>query len=344
MPRVPKLAVAAVALAVVPWSACSSDAPGSSGTTTTTTSKSAPTDCATTASPGRVEVDLRVDGRDRRYVRYVPEDLDPNRPVPLVMDLPAYAPASMEEAFSGFTRPDEDGRVLAEELGAVVVTPEPAGGDGSLLAWNLTDQTGPAWPDDHAFLARVAAEIRSELCVDEDRTLVMGFAIGGTMAAQAVCRGTLPATVLATVAGLYDPPSCPDGESVTVISFHGTSDRFVSYEGGIGTGVADLGLGPETTAGLVPLVDQLAGAEPASAAWAERNGCDATPEDTTEGRVTHRSWTGCDDGVTVDLYTIEGGEHTWPGSNGMGEFEALLGPVSDDVDANEHIAAALVPT
>lgn len=48
-------------------------------------------------------------GRRRSYVRYVPTDLEATEPVPVVVDLTAYSPASLQESFSGFTLPDEDG-------------------------------------------------------------------------------------------------------------------------------------------------------------------------------------------------------------------------------------------
>ena len=42
-------------------------------------------------------------------------------------------------------------------------------------------------------------------------------------------------------------------------------------------------------------------------------------------------------GADVVLYVIDGGEHTWPGSNGMAALTDLLGPVSNAVVANDVI-------
>ena len=37
------------------------------------------------------------------------------------------------------------------------------------------------------------------------------------------------------------------------------------------------------------------------------------------------------------LWLYAGGEHTWPGSTGMGAVTNLLGPVSDTIDATDLI-------
>ena len=80
------------------------------------------------------------------------------------------------------------------------------------------------------------------------------------------------------------------------------------------------------------------GALDSSTAWAERDGCEAKPVEKPAGDgagpgVTRRVWPGCDDGLDVELFEIDGGEHTWPGSVGMAAYEGLLGPVSTEIDA-----------
>ena len=48
--------------------------------------------------------------------------------------------------------------------------------------------------------------------------------------------------------------------------------------------------------------------------WASRNGCGGSPSTYfDEGDVTCEEWTGCDDGATVRLCTVDGGGHQWPG-------------------------------
>ena len=320
--------------------ACSGADDGAApGTTAPDAPPSAPTGtagCAADApAPGRTVETLTVDGAERSYVRYVPTT-EADGPRPLVVDLTAYSPADLQERISGFTLPDADGAVKADEVGAVVVTPEPVGGAGELRTWNLTDQ--PGWADDDVYLADVLDEVAAEACLAPGRTLVMGFAIGGVMASRLACTMADDVALLATVAGLDDPPDCTPSRPVPVLAVQGTADRFLPFEGGVGTGPAGLPLSEETTAGLVGVVTRRGPAPETAAAWAARNGCadEAAEEDLGEG-ATRTTWTDCDDDASVELVAIEGGEHTWPGSTTMDDLVPLLGPVSDAVVANDLI-------
>ncbi len=286
-------------------------------------------------SPGRTVVTVVSDERERTYIRYVPSGLDPSQPAPLVLDVTAYAPASIEEAFSGFTRPDADGSVKADEVGAIVVTPEPVNGAGALLTWNFVGT--PGWTDDQRFVTDVLDDVEADACIDTDRVLAMGFAIGGVFASITACGQADRIAVLVTVAGLYSPDGCRPSEPLPVLSFHGTGDRFVPFDGGVGPGAGGLGLSAETTTGLVFMASR-PGAVASSQAWADHAGCaDGPTDDLKFPGVMRTAWSRCDDGADVELYVIDGGEHTWPGSNGMAAYEGLLGPVSDAVVANDVI-------
>lgn len=305
-------------------------------------STSAPSTAASSAgcraeplAPGRTEVTVRSGGRDRTYIRYVPEGLATGDPAPLVVDFPAYAPASLEESFSGFTKPDKTGAVKADDVGAVVVTPEPVNGAGALLTWNYVGT--PGWTDDQLFVTDLLDHVEDTACVDPDRVLATGFAVGAVFASITACEQAERFAALATVSGLYSPVGCNPTKALPVLSFHGTGDRFIPFDGSVGSGAADLGLSAETTSGLVFMASRT-GARASSAAWADHDGCrmDAEDEPVADG-VTREIWSGCDSASTVELYVIDGGEHTWPGSNGMAALEGLLGPVSDDIVATDVI-------
>ncbi len=342
-------AVLATAALVV---GCSSDAQDADSASSNPVETSAPADTSAPAegdtaptgsagcdaapvAPGRSVESVASGGVDRSYVRYVPIT-DEDGPRPLVVDLTAYSPADLEERISGFTLPGADGTVKADEVGAVVVTPEPVGGAGELLTWNLTDQ--PGWADDDLFLADVLDHVAADTCLAEGRTLVMGFAIGGVMASRLACAMADDITLLATVAGLDDPPGCDPARPVPVLALQGTADRFLPADGGVGTGAAGLPLSPETSAGLVGVVTRRGPAVETAEAWAARNGCAADPAEEQVGEgAALRSWESCDGDATVELVTIDGGEHTWPGSTTMDDLTGLLGPVSDAVVANDLI-------
>jgi len=340
-----------LALLVVLASACSSgssDVSGRSSSTSTTRPGSTTTGSTADPSPtsplsagcdanaalpaGRSVVTLGSGATARSYVRYVPTGIDPTKPSPLIIDFTAYSPASMEEAFSGWTTPNADGKVKADEVGAVVVTPEPVNGKG-LLTWNVDHTKG--WTDDQRFVTEVLDDVQHDMCISLDRVLASGFAIGGVMASAVACEQPERISVLATVSGLWDPPTCSSARATPVISFHGTGDHFLPFDGGVGDHVGQLGLSGETSTGLAAMASR-PGALASSEAWAKRDGCDAKATDhaVTKG-VTRKVWIGCTDGADVELYVIDGGSHTWPGSNGMANYESLLGPVSDAVSATD---------
>ncbi len=272
---------------------------------------------------------------ERTYLRYIPAGLDRETPAPLILDLTAYSPASIEEGFSGFTTKAADGTVTADEEGIVVITPEPTNGAGALLTWNYVGTEG--WTDDQTFMSDLLDQVEASSCIDTSRVFIAGFAVGGVFGSIVACTDADRFAALATVSGLYDPEDCDPSKPLPVISFHGTGDRFVPFDGGIGSGPSGLGLSPETIEGLTFMASR-DGALASSAGWAAHNGCDPEPvQSPAADGVTLHEWAGCDDGAAVDLYEIEGGEHTWPGSTGMDAYTDLLGPVSDKVMATDLI-------
>jgi polyhydroxybutyrate depolymerase len=313
--------------------ACSGD--DGAGGATGVASDPSPGCEAAPAAAGRSEVLLESGGQTRRYVLYVPAGLEDGQPAPLVLDVPAYSPAELEEQFSELTTPREDGTVKADEVGAVVVTPDPIGGDGFLRTWNFTGDA-PGYPDDQLFFADVLADVGERTCIDRNRVLATGFAVGGVMAAIVACNPDFGIAALATVSGPYDPPSCAREAPLPVVAFHGTADPLLPFDGGAGPNVPLLGLTPATIAGLVGIVPDLVGARGSVRAWAERDGCAAEPETTAIGTgVTRESWRDCAAGGAVDLYVIEDAGHTWPGSRGMDDLVSLLGPTTAAVEATD---------
>lgn len=274
-------------------------------------------------------------GDERTYSRYVPAGLDPEAPAPLVLDLAAYSPASQEEAFSGFTTPDRDGEVKADDVGAIVITPEPVNGAGALRTWNYKNI--PWWTDDQLFISDLLDDVEGAACIDTDRILVMGFAVGGVFASIVACEHADRFAALVTVSGLYSGDDCRPERPLPVLSFHGTADEFIPFDGGVGDGAGGLGLSDETAGGLL-FMGVRPGTQESSQAWADHNRCVGPPtSETVSVGVTSQTWQGCANDAGVELYVIAGGGHTWPGSVGMVPFEELLGPVDRSVVANDVI-------
>ena len=72
--------------------------------------------------------------------------------------------------------------------------------------------------------------------------------------------------------------------------------------------------------------------------WAQSDGC-AAPAHLTQltASVRRLHYDGCQGGSTVELYVVDGGGHTWPGSEFSKLSESVLGPTTSEIDANQII-------
>lgn len=311
--------VLGVVLALFAAACSGSDGAGDAAPTTTTSTTEATTTTTTmvTGSDGcggpapapdgdrLVRATIESSGGSRAYMVYVPEGYEPDVPAPV-----AYV-------FHGATSNKEQQLVYsrypshAEADGALLVLPDAL---GTPTRWS---PFGPAFAgvegvDDLAFFDDLSAAVEGGFCVDPERVLVTGMSSGGFMAAAVACtRSDRVAAAGPVTATVWAEAVCASAEPVAYAYFHGTADPVVPYEGGANSP------GP---------------VEETSQAWADQNGCDPTPVDERVGtEVVHRAWSGCD--ATTDLYIVEGGGHTWPGSIPR----ERSGPTTDDIDATEII-------
>lgn len=240
-----------------------------------------------TATLGDSSEMVLVDGVARTYVLHVPTAYDGASLTPLVVDFHGIgATGAKERASSPYpAKLDAEGVLMAFPDGLK----GPAG-----TAWNV----GPccvADVDDVAFARALVAQVRTRACVDPARVYAVGVLTGGGMAHYLGCHA---ADVFAAVApAAFDllaenVDDCTPPRVVSVVSFRGTADARVPYQGG-----------PSSLVPGMPLT--FLGAQATFEKWANIDGCSgsASPAD-ADGCS---AYSGCADGAEVILCTKQGG-------------------------------------
>jgi polyhydroxybutyrate depolymerase len=255
---------------------------------------------------------IQAGGVERSYLLHLPASRGAGRPVPLLL---VFHGAGGEGAgiasHAGLTGP-------ATGRGYALVYP-----DGVGRRWNDGRGAGGG-QDDVEFIRILLDSLGRELPVDPKRIYATGISNGAGLTYRLACD--LPG-IFAAIAPVAGAPAaaieerCAATRPVSVISFQGTRDPLMPYEGGL----------VSTRRG------QVLSAQRSAALFAEVNGCTlpaavtAEPDTVKDGtRVRRSAYGGCREGREVVLYTIEGGGHTWPGGPPVGR---LVGRVSRDLDA-----------
>lgn len=276
-----------------------------------------PSGCHGRGAAGTATVELHVANHERLVIVHVPAGETNTTPLPLVLNLHgSESNAHQEELLTGMdATADRDRFVVAYPQGLI----EESRG----YAWNVPGEpltTGAFAPknaaDDVGFLTQLPALLASRYCLDLRRVYVTGISGGGRMASQLACDAPSTFAAVAPVAGLRYPGPCRGSRAVPVLAFHGTADPIDPYRGH--------GLAYWTYS--VPVAAQR---------WAIHERC-APATVTHERGATLRAYTRCAQGSAVELYSLAGAGHEWPGGPPLPPaFTRVLGPQSNAVDAND---------
>ena len=179
----------------------------------------------------------------------------------------------------------------------------------------------------------------AEQCIDTSRVYATGLSNGAFMSSVLACTMADRFVAVAPVAGLIHPKTCAPARPIPVLAFHGTADPILLFNGGVGGRLNEvLGKGGDVTedTSTVPEPDLNGPGYPAAAQeWATANGCtgDPTDEDLTK-TVLERTWT-CPADAPVEFMIVDGGGHSWPGSEFSQKVEKIVGPTDMSIDADE---------
>jgi polyhydroxybutyrate depolymerase len=328
-------------VSIVALASCSSDdaddsAQAEPATSATTATTAGPGEGDAVPSPGCGASDagavdeerrtLTVAGAERLYLLTVPPAHDGRTPLPLLLDFHGLAEGA--EVHTQMSRFGD----LARQEGFVVAFPH---GQGDPVGWNVN---APPPPNaDLQFVDQLLETLERDLCIDTSRVYAAGLSFGAIMSSFLACQRADTFAAVAPVAGITRSEDCSPARPVPVVAFHGTEDPILLFNGGVGeipgiTGQAEPG-GTTTT---TPPADLDGPGYPATVAdWADANGCDPEPTDTTvSDDVLHRVYD-CPEGQDVEFYILTGGGHVWPGSEFSRSIEQIVGYTTFDIDATE---------
>ncbi|MBI1948704.1 MAG: hypothetical protein HYS27_23660 [Deltaproteobacteria bacterium] len=198
--------------------------------------------------------------------------------------------------------------------------------------------------DDVAFLSQLLDVVAAEHGGNVEHVFATGISNGGDMSHRLACELAERIDAVVPVGAPVVVEPCEPSRPVPVKILHGTADPCALYDGG------------EVCGGCwTQAIEEITGSEakddsdtfpcqavPEQAAgWRARNGCaDVETRSTADGAATCVQFgDGCA-GAEVELCTIEGAGHTWPGTDygctpGTSFCDAYIdavGPTSDDLD------------
>ncbi|MDR3418265.1 MAG: hypothetical protein P4L83_18990 [Nevskia sp.] len=240
-----------------------------------------------------------VDGRQVVYV--VPDPApSPSMPLMIVLDYLGGNPTFMADLI-------EAGKHAA--AGEVLAFPAHESG-----SWNNGLPSNTNTKVDIDFLTDVIDDATANLPVDGSRIFMTGYSEGGFMANLFACtRPDLLAGFGMVGAEQLQPTVCETGTSLKMMSFHGTSDVYVPYNG-----LGEVESAPATL-GI----------------WEKINGCSGQEAATTLPTVVKDGTSVIQHqipGCNAILYEIVNGGHDWPGAE-VTPATLLDGRTSGNIDA-----------
>jgi polyhydroxybutyrate depolymerase len=253
---------------------------------------------------GKSNRTLHVAGLDRTYIVYLPQDVDPQTPVPLVFVHHGYT-------MSGQAMFDITGYpALADQEHIAVAFPDgQAGPDSTGAPWNVGANTCPstagpppiATGDDFAFLDAMKADIAEDQCLDASHVYLTGFSMGGYFSHQAGCKRSDLRAVAPHSGGTHDLDDCLPAHRPIII-FHGISDALVPD-------------GCDDPNAISPF-----GVTPSATAWAQHNGCATTTTTTQVQGGSCAAYDGCPADGQVTICTFPTMGHCWAGGQGISPY------------------------
>lgn len=265
---------------------------------------------ATTVPVGRSTQVIEWGGTSRTFDLYRPPGLTGAAPLVVMMHGGFGNSAQAERSYHWDAQADK-----ADPGHFLVVYP-----DGRNRAWNAGSCCGLPQQinvDDVGFIVAMVAAIAQRIPIDRSRVYATGMSNGAMMALRLACETDLFAAI-APVAGTL-VTDCSRARPTSVLQIHGIDDQSVPFHGGPGKALKANGT-PRVDGPSIPAVN---------ATWRAIARC-GPPASSTAGVVTTETAV-CPDGRSVQLISVAGAGHQWPGSE--------RGPLAEFLGASEPSTA-----
>lgn len=267
-----------------------------------------------TGGAGDLTLTLTSGGYARDSLLHVPSTYDPTKGTMLVVNYHGFSSNGAEEVALTGMNP------VADAKNFIVAYP-----DGLGAGWNAGACCTEAQPpnvDDVQFTKDLLALIGSQYCLDPARIYATGMSNGGFMSHYLACTMADVFAAVAPVAGVLgvDPTTCTPSRPIPIEDFHGTADPVVPYDGGPAAKLL-----PPIVFRSVPSTMDF---------WRGADSCLGDPVTTYQlGTATCTEWSDCGGVAQVELCTLVGEGHEWPG----GLPVPTLGASTNDVIATTRM-------
>ncbi|MCH2022120.1 MAG: T9SS type A sorting domain-containing protein [Saprospiraceae bacterium] len=234
-------------------------------------------------------------GIDRSFILYVPANYSAVTPAPLLFNFHGYTSNAYQQMFYG------DFRSIADTAGFIIVHP-----NGTLDFNNNThfNVWGSSSVDDVAFTEDLIDSISATYNIDLSRVYSVGMSNGGYMSYHLACLLNSKIAAVASVTGTMSYNTfnnCNPLHPTPILQIHGTLDGTVPFSG------SSVGLSINAVMNY----------------WTNYNNCSSSGVTTflpnlvlTDGStVTEILYDSGNCQSSTKLLRVEGGGHTWPGTN-----------------------------
>ena len=240
----------------------------------------------------------------RNYIVYVPATYNPSQSTPLVFNLHGRTSNAYEQMLYG------DFRTIADTANFIIVHPQGLLDNTGVTHWNI----GQSTVDDIGFFNSLYTRLIYDYNIDLSRVYSTGMSNGGYMSYYLACLMNDKISAVASVTGAmsqYTQIICNPTHPTPIMEIHGTADL------------------------TVPFNDIISGLD----YWINYNNCNFIADTTVIpdlvlgdwSTVEHIVYNNGDNGSTTELFKVNNGGHTWPGSN------FSIGVTNYDINASIEI-------